>query len=204
MGDAERAISDEEYARLHGFKDVGTRACNYWERGPTRIIASGGKGPWSVSRRGIARGSAPSLREAVDLCVCPIKTGGGYTIKHPPCPANLKPGDKGYQYPSMRECIVPPAPAALDTQVGGDHYKSMAIQPIEFVTRNGLSYPQGCAIKYICRFKQKGGVEDLEKAKHYLDILIEMERDEPIPFTTTAPEGAPEQWLFPEIDGGDE
>jgi hypothetical protein len=57
-------------------------------------------------------------------------------------------------------------------QVGGDHYKGK-IQPIEFIQANGLSFCQGNAIKYIFRYKDKNGIEDLEKAKHYIDFMIE-------------------------------
>jgi hypothetical protein len=64
---------------------------------------------------------------------------------------------------------------ALDLQIGGDHYKSMAIQPVEFIIANDLGFCEGNAIKYICRYKSKGGIEDLKKAKHYIDMLIEQE-----------------------------
>ena len=61
-------------------------------------------------------------------------------------------------------------------QVGGSHYKDMEIQPIDFITKNNLSYIQGNVIKYVCRYKDKNGVEDLEKAKHYLEMLIDNEK----------------------------
>jgi hypothetical protein len=61
----------------------------------------------------------------------------------------------------------------LDVQIGGTHYKDMAIQPIEFIHANKLGFCEGNAIKYICRYKDKGGVQDLEKAIHYLQLLIE-------------------------------
>ena len=64
---------------------------------------------------------------------------------------------------------------ALETQVGGTHYKNLAIQPVEFSEKNKLSYIEGCVVKYICRWRNKNGIEDLEKAKHYIDLLIEME-----------------------------
>lgn len=67
-------------------------------------------------------------------------------------------------------------PTALATQIGGDHYKKMKIQPTDFIMQNGLDFCQGNAIKYICRFRDKNGVQDLEKAKHYIDMLIEMEK----------------------------
>lgn len=66
---------------------------------------------------------------------------------------------------------------ALDTQVAGSHYKSMAIQPVEFIEKNNLGYCVGNIIKYVCRYKSKNGIEDLNKAKHYIDILIDLEND---------------------------
>lgn len=65
--------------------------------------------------------------------------------------------------------------SALDTQVGGEHYKSRAIQPVEFIHSNGLGFCEGNVVKYVTRWKAKGGIADLEKAKHYLEMLIELE-----------------------------
>lgn len=62
---------------------------------------------------------------------------------------------------------------ALDVQVGGDHYKKMGIQPVEYITANNLGYFEGNVLKYITRWKTKGGVADLKKARHYLDLHIE-------------------------------
>jgi hypothetical protein len=63
---------------------------------------------------------------------------------------------------------------ATDKQIGGKHYKSYSIQPIEFIVANKLSFIQGCIIKYICRFENKNGIEDLEKIKHYCDLQIQL------------------------------
>ena len=60
-----------------------------------------------------------------------------------------------------------------DKQVGGDHYSKMKIQPAEFVNKNKMLFAEGNAIKYICRHINKGGKQDLEKAKHYIDMIIE-------------------------------
>ena len=68
--------------------------------------------------------------------------------------------------------------SALDTQVGGGHYKDMKIQPVEFNHANGIPYIEGCVIKYIVRWREKNGVQDLEKAKHYIDLLISLEVEE--------------------------
>ena len=64
---------------------------------------------------------------------------------------------------------------ALREQVGGDHYSKLAIQPVEYINKNNLSYLQGNVIKYVTRYKDKNGVEDLQKAKHYINLLIELE-----------------------------
>jgi hypothetical protein len=66
--------------------------------------------------------------------------------------------------------------SALGIQVGGGHYMGFAIQPVEFITRNGLNFLQGCIIKRVCRFKLKGGGgrEDLLKARHEIDLLLEL------------------------------
>lgn len=63
---------------------------------------------------------------------------------------------------------------ALKNQVGGNHYKEMIIQPIEFCEANGLGACESAIVKYISRWRSKGGYEDLRKIKHYVDLLIEM------------------------------
>jgi len=67
---------------------------------------------------------------------------------------------------------------ALDVQVGGDHYKTLKIQPITYAHLNNLSMLQGSIVKYVTRFKAKGGKADLEKAKHCIDLLIGFEYPE--------------------------
>lgn len=64
---------------------------------------------------------------------------------------------------------------ALETQVGGDHYKTKAIQPVEYIHANGLGFCEGNVVKYVSRWRDKNGLKDLEKARHYLDILIQLE-----------------------------
>ncbi len=63
----------------------------------------------------------------------------------------------------------------LNTQVGGAHYKDLKIQPVEYIHANGIGYFEGNVIKYVTRWRSKGGIADLEKAKHYIDLLIELE-----------------------------
>lgn len=64
---------------------------------------------------------------------------------------------------------------ALEKQVGGIHYKELKIQPIEFIHANNIPFCEANAIKYLCRWRNKNGIEDLKKAKHYIDLLIELE-----------------------------
>jgi hypothetical protein len=65
--------------------------------------------------------------------------------------------------------------SALEKQVDGSHYKELVIQPIQFIHANSIPFMEANVIKYICRHKSKNGLDDLEKAKHYIDLLIELE-----------------------------
>ena len=65
--------------------------------------------------------------------------------------------------------------SAFDTQIGGNHYAKFAIQPLEFIVRNNIGFLEGNVIKYVVRWKDKAGVQDLKKARHYFDMLIELE-----------------------------
>ena len=60
-----------------------------------------------------------------------------------------------------------------EKQVGGKHYLKYKIQPVEFIIKNNIGFVEGNIIKYILRFKEKGGAVDLEKAKHYIELLID-------------------------------
>ena len=73
-------------------------------------------------------------------------------------------------------------------QIGGSHYKNMKIQPAQFINENNLPFAEGNAIKYICRHQHKGEVQDLEKAKHYIDMIIERDygtHSKPLPYGFT-------------------
>lgn len=65
--------------------------------------------------------------------------------------------------------------SANESQVGGTHYKGKGIEPWDYIASNNLGFFEGNAIKYLSRWKEKGGIDDLKKAKHYIDKLIEME-----------------------------
>lgn len=71
-----------------------------------------------------------------------------------------------------------PETNALNVQEGGDHYKSLKIQPVEFIHANNLGFIEGCIIKYVSRYKRKNGLEDLKKARHFLDLLVQLEYPE--------------------------
>jgi hypothetical protein len=64
---------------------------------------------------------------------------------------------------------------SLDQQVGGDHYKKLSIQPVMYNHANHIPYIEGCVIKYITRWRDKGGVQDLDKAIHFIEMLKELE-----------------------------
>ena len=66
---------------------------------------------------------------------------------------------------------------SLEDQIGGKHYRSMKIQPAEFINENKLFFAEGNAIKYICRHQSKGKAEDIEKAMHYLEMILERDYD---------------------------
>jgi hypothetical protein len=62
---------------------------------------------------------------------------------------------------------------ASSKQVGGTHYKGFEIQPAEFCYKNNIPYLEATAIKYLCRWREKGGVQDLDKAIHFIEMLKE-------------------------------
>ena len=64
---------------------------------------------------------------------------------------------------------------SLEEQVAGAHYKNQKIQPIEYILANELPFIEGNIGKYITRWREKGGIEDLKKVKHYVEILMEYE-----------------------------
>ena len=64
--------------------------------------------------------------------------------------------------------------SALDEQIGGSHYRAGGIQPVQYIEANGLGFCEGNVIKYVTRHAVKGGAEDLRKARHYIDLLLEL------------------------------
>ncbi len=78
--------------------------------------------------------------------------------------------------------------SSLNVQTGGDHYKNRTIQPVQYVHANNLNFFEGSVLKYITRHRQKNGKQDLEKAIHYLQMLIEFEYpDNPVPAPSESP-----------------
>ena len=71
--------------------------------------------------------------------------------------------------------------SALDKQVSGNHYKDKGIQPIIYIHANNLGFCEGNVVKYVTRWREKGGVADLRKAIHYLELLIQLETEQSQP-----------------------
>lgn len=69
--------------------------------------------------------------------------------------------------------------SANEKQVGGSHYNTKPIQPWDYIAANGLGFFEGSIVKYVSRWREKGGIKDLEKARHFLDKLIELETADP-------------------------
>jgi len=72
---------------------------------------------------------------------------------------------------------IPKQTKASELQIGGDHYKALPIQAAYFCYINSIPYLEATAIKYLCRWRSKNGIEDLKKARHFIDLLIEFEND---------------------------
>lgn len=102
-------------------------------------------------------GFAPEEEEAIDR----LFTNEGWTV--------TTSSDDG-------QMIAMQTSNALNVQVGGDHYKKLKIQPIEFIHANNIPFIEGNIIKYIVRWRDKNGIKDLEKVKHYVDLLISLEK----------------------------
>ena len=81
--------------------------------------------------------------------------------------------------------------SALQQQINGKHYKELAIQPVEYIHANGIPYMEGNVIKYVTRWRSKGGLADLHKAKHYIELLIELEQKQAAPSMANNPSTFP-------------
>ncbi len=97
--------------------------------------------------------------------------------------AGALPGSVRWLSPEEHEKRISEATAnamlasAFEKQEGGSHYRTMKIQPVEYIHKNGIGFVEGAVVKYVSRWRAKGGVADLKKARHMLDLLIEMEED---------------------------
>lgn len=69
--------------------------------------------------------------------------------------------------------------SVLDRQPGGTHYQT-SIQPVQYIFANDLNYFEGCVLKYVTRHRKKNGAEDIRKAIHYLEMILEMEYGETV------------------------
>ena len=79
--------------------------------------------------------------------------------------------------PEQWDAIDRATEKARDKMIGGDHYRQGSIQPIEYIHANNLSFCEGNVVKYVTRWRHKDGLKDLEKAKHYIELLMELEDD---------------------------
>ena len=96
------------------------------------------------------------------------------TYPEEPCEACINSGKSGSNWQPKEQPKSHKQPNPLLTQIGGSHYKNFAIQPAEFITKNKLTWLEGCVVKRMCR--RKGNrLEDLQKAKHEIDLIIELE-----------------------------
>jgi hypothetical protein len=91
--------------------------------------------------------------------------------QHPP-KIIINTGEKNMTSKDMFESVFPQG-----KQIGGNHYKNFNIQPYEFISKNELSFFQGNVIKYVCRYKNKNGIQDLEKIIHYCELEIKKMKD---------------------------
>ena len=117
-------------------------------------------------RDGIGAGAAP--KTGCLYTVQEVGYSGGRVLRLAEIP-------ESQWYESIFELEEESKQSALSTQVGGSHYKNFAIQPSEFIHRNGIGFLEGNVIKYVTRYRAKNGLQDLQKAKHYIEMLIEME-----------------------------
>ena len=83
---------------------------------------------------------------------------------------------KGITHLSGGDAVPQAIPQANANQIGGDHYAKRTIQPWDYIIANNIGFLEGNAIKYLTRWKEKGGVQDIEKAQHYIEKLLEVER----------------------------
>ena len=89
---------------------------------------------------------------------------------------NIKPYKvRRYMEMTIKICLINAFPQ--DKQIGGSHYKDFHIQPYEFISKNDLSFFQGNVIKYVCRYMNKNGIQDLEKVIHYCELEIKKLKD---------------------------
>lgn len=170
---------------------------------PVTILRPGDAGFPGSSSKPAAASAAKESAAAINrvsrktrrcaFCAKEFTPTGNRQVRCAACKAKVKPPTRPEAKPAapqasvvaaaigkLREKAAAPAkpaaqPSAFELQVGGDHYRTMAIQPLEFITKNKLGFIAGNVVKYVCRHHLKGGQEDLDKAIHYLQLLRETE-----------------------------
>ena len=138
------------------------------------MIASKSPGAW-MHDCPVTRGPHASYTKR---CVhCSREEGADMSAPPAPAPSALADPRRTASTTSIFDEIaaLPPAKGPLGTQEGGAHYKDMTIQPVQYIHANGIGFFEGNVIKYVSRWRAKGGVQDLRKARHFIDILIDLE-----------------------------
>jgi hypothetical protein len=108
--------------------------------------------------------------------------GSNYDVRCRECDTVFSDTGKYYTlWQAKEDAIIHNSQAPTDplaVQVDGDHYKTMKVQPVEYIHANNLSFIEGCVIKYVTRHKNKNGAKDIHKAIHFLQLLLKLEYGE--------------------------
>lgn len=150
-----------------------------------QIIADRSDNGWSDAYHAFLKGTPGAVVQRTDDGAYDIKMPGFPTyccvanadmlVEFDPRLATLK------EVLGLKNPVIKSSKSALDKQVSGNHYKDCGIQPIEYIHANNLNYFEGNAVKYITRHRKKNGKADIEKAIHYLELMLELEyKDETI------------------------
>lgn len=108
---------------------------------------------------------------AVFCTVCNKRLSAEEWARHPD-------HENGLTRQQVGEALDEDRRGALGLQTGGDHYRKLPIQPVEYIIANGIGFLAGNIIKYATRYKDKGGAEDIRKIKHYCELILEFEYKE--------------------------
>lgn len=122
--------------------------------------------------------AAKPVKAAVDACAGALLAGKTREEAHRAYCRALLASEATQRIDGKHSGLGASYDSAFDKQEGGAHYKDFEIQPAEFILANGLGFVEGNVIKYVCRHRAKNGAEDLRKAIHYIELLLESEYGE--------------------------